>query len=238
MIDIHSHLIYGVDDGAKTLEDSVSIIKDLKNWGYTDLIITPHYITETVYTSPRQDNRIKLAKIQNRLRDEDIDINIYLGNEIYIDRGIEDLLKNYQISPLADTKFLLIELPMSGEFDDYESILTSLVLKGYRVILAHPERYHSFQKNYKKIEYLYNNGIFLQVNLGSLTGKYGKKAEKLAKKLLKDDLVFTLATDIHHKTDTSKFIDALKKLEKCVGAIKADELLNKNPRQILESMIK
>lgn len=238
MIDIHSHLIYGVDDGAKTLEDSISIIKDLKNWGYTDLIITPHYITETVYTSPRQDNRIKLAKLQNRLRAENIDINLYLGNEIYIDRGIENLLKNYQISPLADTKFLLIELPMSGEFDDYESILISLILKGYRVILAHPERYHSFQKDYKKLEYLYENGVIFQSNLGSLTGKYGKKAEKLVKKLLKDDYVFTLATDIHHKTETSKFLDALRKLEKQVGAIKADELMNKNPRQIFNSVLK
>lgn len=238
MIDIHSHLIYGVDDGAKTLEDSISIIKDMKNWGYTDLIITPHYITETVYTAPRQDNRIKLAKLQNRLKAEGVDINLYLGNEIYIDREIENLLNSYQISPLADTKFLLVELPMSGEYDDYESILTSLILKGYRIVLAHPERYHSFQKDYRKIEYLYNNGVLLQCNLGSLNGKYGKKAEKLAKKLLKDDLVFTLATDIHHKTETSRFLDALRKLEKQVGAIRADELLNKNPRQILESVIK
>lgn len=236
MIDIHSHLIPDVDDGTKTPEESEAIIRGLKDLGFNTLIITPHFVSETAYTSPRQTNRLKLAKLQDRLKNTKIDL--FLGNEIYIDREIEKYLKTYQISPLADTKYLLIELPMSGEFEDYESILTSLLLKGYRVILAHPERYHSFQKNYNRVRYLYENGVLFQSNFGSLVGQYGKKPEKLVKKMIKDDLIYTFSTDIHHKSSLSHIEKSLKKLKKYYSSAELDQILDKNPRQILDSVIK
>lgn len=238
MIDIHSHLIPGVDDGAKTLEDSVEMIKDLEKMGFSDLIITPHYIADTAYTSPRQTNRLLLAKLQGRLRDPDSKVKIYVGNEIYIDRRIEDLVNDYKIAPMADSKYLLIELPMSGEYDDYENILISLILRGYRVILAHPERYRSFQKNPKPLRYLFENGVMFQCNFGSLVGQYGKKPKKLVKKLIKADMVYTFSTDLHHKSQEIYINKSLKKLSKYYKKSDLDLILDKNPRQILNSMIK
>ena len=238
MIDIHSHLIPGVDDGAKTLEDSVELIRDLEEKGFDTLIITPHYVAETAYTSPRQTNRLLLAKIQGRLRNSSNKIKLYVGNEIYIDREIEELIRDYKIAPLADSKYLLIELPMSGEFDDYENILISLILRGYRVILAHPERYRSFQKDMKPLRYLFENGVMLQCNYGSLVGQYGKKAEKLVKKLIKEDMVYTFSTDLHHKSQEVYLEKGLKKLRKYYKNSELDQILDKHPRQILESMIK
>jgi len=94
MIDIHSHLLPGVDDGVKTPEESVEIIKNLHRQGITDIIITPHYVSETTWTSSRTNNRILLGRLQNQLRMQGIPVNIYLGNEIYIDRDIEKLLKS------------------------------------------------------------------------------------------------------------------------------------------------
>lgn len=236
MIDIHSHLLPGVDDGVKNLDESIEIIKNLSYRGISDLIITPHYVTETTWTSPRQKNRLIFAKLQERAKD--IPVNLYLGNEIYIDRNIEKLLKDYEISSLADSKFLLIELPMSGEFEDFESILTDLLSKGYRVILAHPERYHSFQKDFKIIERLHENGILFQCNLGSVLGQYGHKPAKLVKKLAKLDLIFCFGTDIHHVRDYSEINKAQKKLERYYTEFELDQILDKNPRQIFKSVIK
>ncbi len=236
MIDIHSHLLPGVDDGVKTFEESVEIIKNLSYRGVSDIIITPHYITETTWTSPRQKNRLIFAKLQERA--SEIPVNLYLGNEIYIDRSIDQLLKKYEISSLADSKFLLVELPISGEFDDYESILTDLLLKGYRVILAHPERYHTIQKNPKIIERLHENGVLFQCNLGSILGQYGHKPQKLVKKLAKANLIFCFGSDIHHIRDYSEINKAQKKLENYYTEFELDQILDKNPRQILGTVIK
>lgn len=238
MIDIHSHLLPGVDDGVKTHEESVEIIKNLHRQGITDIIITPHYVSETTWTSSRTNNRILLGRLQNQLRMQGIPVNIYLGNEIYIDRDIEKLLKSYEISSLNDSKFLLIELPMSGEFTDWEAIITDLLLKGYRVILAHPERYHSFQKNPEIIEDLADNGVLFQCNLGSFIGQYGQKPKQLAKKMAKYDLIFALGTDIHHQRNYDEIKKALKKLKKYYNDAELDQILDKNPRQILRTVIK
>ncbi len=236
MIDVHSHLLPGVDDGVKTFDESIEIIKNLSYRGVSDIIITPHYITETTWTSPRQKNRLIFAKLQEKA--SDIPVNLHLGNEIYIDRDIEQLLKNYEISFLADSKFLLVELPISGEFEDYESILTDLLLKGYRVILAHPERYHTIQKNPKIAEKLHENGILFQCNLGSILGQYGHKPQKLVKKLAKSNLIFCFGTDIHHVRDYSEINKAQKKLERYYTEFELDQILDKNPRQILGTVIK
>lgn len=237
MIDIHSHLLPNVDDGVKSFDESVDIIKNLSYRGVTDIIVTPHYVADTVWTSSRQQNRLLFAKLQQKV--QGIPVNLYLGNEIYIDRDIERLVKSFEISPLADSKFLLIELPMSGEFEDYEAILTDLLLKGYRVILAHPERYHTIQKDWRIAEKLHENGVLLQCNLGSILGQYGHKPAKIVKQLAKSDLIFCFGTDIHHPRDYSEISRARRKLMKYYPSeADLDQILDKNPRQILGSVIK
>ena len=146
MIDIHSHLLYGVDDGCKTIEESIEILKDLECLGYTDIVLTPHYIANSKYTSSKKDNEKKLNALKNELQKRQIHINLYLGNEIYIDEKIDSLLKDKKITSLNDSDYLLIELPMSGEFPGYEDILFDLISKGKKVILAHPERYFALRR--------------------------------------------------------------------------------------------
>ena len=233
MIDIHCHLLYGIDDGSKSLESSVDIINDLSKIGYTDIILTPHYISNTKYNSPKEDNMILLSNLQEALKENKIDVNLYLGNEIYITRRISDLLDRGKISSLNDSKYLLIELPMNGEYN-YMDVFEDLIYEGYKIILAHPERYHSFQKDFDRVYELEELGVYFQCNIESILGSYGKGAIKMVKRMYKEKLVSFLATDIHHKKrDYKKFDKAFKKIKKFLTDEELKELLIKNPSKII-----
>ena len=234
MIDIHSHVLPGIDDGSKNITMSLDILKGLEEQGVTDLICTPHYIAETSQISPRNKNLELLEKLQKSAEKKGLKIKLYLGNEIYIDKNIPKLLRLKKISPLGKSKYLLVELPMSGEFEQYEDILLNLIQKKWKVILAHPERYHSFQKNYSKLTELHNQGILLQCNLGSFIGQYGKHAKKTAQKIAKDKLIYCVGTDIHHTRDYTEIAKAQKKLRKYYEFYELDAILVQNPLKIVQ----
>ncbi len=233
MIDLHSHILPGIDDGAKTFDDSLEILRGLASQGITEVVLTPHYVVDTSYVSTRKANQKIFAELQTKIKQANIPVQVYLANEIYIDREIEKLLKAEIISPINDTKNILVELPMSGEFQDYEDILLSLKYAGWNVILAHPERYHSFQKNYNLILSLVNQGILLQSNLGSIIGQYDKEAKKTVKHLAKDKLIYCFGTDIHRVRDFSEIAKAQKKLRKYYSEEELEEVLNRNPHKII-----
>lgn len=238
MIDIHSHLLPGVDDGSQSLEDSVEIIRGLAEQGITDIIVTPHYIAETDSVSPRARNLELLDELRHTVATANLSVNLHLGNELYIDAELQHLLKSGTISPLADSSYILVELPMSGEYDDFEEILAELQELGWRVILAHPERYYAMQQDYNKLLDLHARGVLFQCNLGSIIGQYGKTACKTLKKLAKDNLIFAFGTDIHHQRDYREIAKAQKKLGKFYSAETLRLILEQNPRQIIESVIK
>lgn len=234
MTDIHSHLIYGVDDGAKTLEESIEILSDLKKCGYDNIILTPHYIKDSTYQSTKEENLKKLKVLRAALKYYNIDLNLYLGNEIYIDDNIYELLQSGKITSLNNTRYLLIELPMSGIYDEYKEIFISLMKKGYRVILAHPERYKSFQEDFNKIYELESIGVYFQSNLDSIVGKYGENAEKIIKRLLKEKKIAFLASDIHHKKhDYDKWKTAKEIALKYITEEEYNILVNENPSQLI-----
>ena len=233
MIDIHNHLLYGIDDGSKSIDDSVNIIREMSKIGYTDIILTPHYISHSKYNSPRDKNLILFENLRNALSENGIDINLYLGNEIYINHHIGDLLDNGKVSSLNGSKYLLIELPMNGEYD-YMDVFEDLIYDGYKVILAHPERYHAFQKDFDKIYDLEEIGVYFQCNIESILGSYGKGAIKMVKRMYKEKKVSFLATDIHHKKrDYGKFDKAKKKIRKFLSSSEMEELLVENPSKII-----
>ena len=134
MIDIHSHILPGIDDGAGTFDDSIEILSDLSSNGVTDIIATPHFIKESRYTSPVEDNKALLGELVERLKEENISINVFLGNEIYIDEDIKGLIDAGQIFPLNGGEYLLVEFPLNDEFPNYEDIFLDLMQNGYKVI--------------------------------------------------------------------------------------------------------
>lgn len=234
MIDVHSHILYGIDDGSRNIEESISIIRNYNLMGIKDIVATPHYINNSSYISDKKNNINIINTLKKELVKNNIDTNLYLGNEIYIDENIEDLLKKGIISSLNDTKYLLVELPMSGEKDNYYDIFIDLINCGYKVILAHPERYISFQKDFNRIYELNDIGVLFQCNIGSILGEYGRNAKKTLKRLLKEDLVYVFGTDIHRDKKDYKFIlKGKNKLLKYISNEKFKELTEENTKKII-----
>ena len=235
MIDLHSHILPGIDDGSPDFETSVALVSELAVGGVTEVIATPHYIEETIYTSPRTANMKLLTTLRRHLKKAGIPVKVHLGNEIYITPDILKLLKAREISPLgkATSKYLLVELPMNGKFPNYADIFLSLIRSGYKVVLAHPERYSSFASDFDLVSELYDMGVLMQCNLGSFAGIYGKTVLKLACRLAKEKMIFALGSDIHHVRGGKWMPAAFKKLSKFYSADELGELLEKNPKKVL-----
>ena len=234
MIDTHTHVLFGIDDGAKTLEDSVELVRELSLQGITDVVATPHYIDESSYVSKVADNKKILTILKRKLKSEKIDVNVVLGNEIYINSGILKLIKDKKISTVGTSKYLLIELPMSGEYPNYEDIFVEILHAGYKVILAHPERYDAMQKDFQLLKDLYDMGVLFQCNIGSIVGRYGKGAKKTVKKLAKNKMIFEFGSDIHHLRGTKEIPLAQKKFRKYYKEQELEEILVDNPKKTLK----
>ncbi|MBO6195182.1 MAG: hypothetical protein J6O56_02405 [Bacilli bacterium] len=235
MIDIHSHLIYGVDDGSKDIETSINILDSLSKNGVTDIILTPHYITDTNYVSSKTDNITKLYELKREVKKQGININLYLGNEIYIDPNILDFIKDNKMCSLNNSEYILVELPMSGNYPDYQDILQDLIRIGFKVILAHPERYGSFQKDFNKVLEMVDMGVLLQCNIDSILGNYGKDAKKTMKLILKNKLVSFVGTDIHSvKNDYSYLEKAKNKFKKYLSDEEIDDIFVNNAKKIIQ----
>ena len=234
MIDIHSHLLFGIDDGSRSIEESIYIINKLSKIGYTDIILTPHFINGSSYMNSRENNLELLKKLKVGLIKYKVPVNIYLGNEIYIDSELIDLFKKGIISSLNNSKYLLIELPMSGENEIYYDVFLDLINMGYKVILAHPERYISFQKDFNKVYELKELGVLFQCNVGSILGDYGSNAKKTIKRLLKEHLISFMGTDIHHNKKDYLFVEnAKKKFRKYLTDKEIEDIFENNPRKYL-----
>jgi protein-tyrosine phosphatase len=238
MIDIHCHLMPSVDDGAKDLEETLAMFENAYTSGVTDIILTPHYIKGTKYTI----NNAQKKKITNILREAlrrtDMDINIYFGNEVYIDSELPELIKKGEVSTLADSRYVLVELPVHAIDNNAGNVFFQLRSEGYIPIIAHPERYEYFQKHPEKVMDYVKLGCLLQGNYMSLLGKYGKKAEKTLKILLKNNVIKFLCSDIHHSYNDYHLPEAQKRVLKIV---KDEDVVNKlfieNPENVINDKI-
>lgn len=233
IIDIHSHVLYGVDDGSRSLDESLEIIDYLKSIGITDIVLTSHYIKDTKYEKDVKTRSKLIDYLKNRIKDKDV--NIYLGNEVFLCDEVIDLYEKNKITTLNDSKYMLVELPLTNYFSNYQNVLCDMVDYGIVPVMAHPERYKFIQKDKKRINEILDYGCLLQCNIDSLIGKYGNSAKRVAKWLLKNDLVSFVATDTHRVGNTKELEKAYKKLKKLVGEEKYLELTYTNPKRILDN---
>ena len=235
MIDMHNHILYGIDDGCKTIEESIETIKNMKKIGFNNIVLTPHYIEDSSF---KANNNLKLQRLEilkEELLKNNIDVNLFLGNEIFINESINELIINKEIRSINNTRYILIELPFNNQILNLDDYLYELKLKGYKIIIAHPERYTYFKDNYEEARKLYDSGVLFQVNYGSIIGQYGSSSLKLVKKLLKDDMVDFISTDIH-KPSSSLFdkFDLIKhKIIKIIGEDKFKDISYNNILKVI-----
>lgn len=196
-VDIHSHLLPNIDDGSKSFEESVALIKRLSNYGIKNFVITPHIMDGVWNNTPRNINQ-KLFEFTNYLKTQEIyDINIRAAAEYMIDANFEILLSKKELLTIND-KYLLIELSYFNPPINLKEILFKIQIAGYQPILAHPERYTFYHSNYKEFFKLKERGCLFQLNLLSLSQHYGSKTTKIAEQLLKDNLIDFTGTDTHN----------------------------------------
>lgn len=237
MVDLHSHILPNIDDGSKSKKESLAILKKASENGITDIVLTPHYILGSAYNSAKKKNEELLNDLKETLRKENIPLNLYLGNEIYIDDSLVKKLKEGVFSSLNDTKYVLFELPMNNEYKALKQILFDLQSNGYIPVIAHPERYYFLKENPKRIEELIEAGALFQSNIGSLFSRYGKEAKKTLELFLKHHMITFLSSDIHHETDT--FYEDIPRLKKILRNIISEEymeeLLTTNGKKLLQN---
>lgn len=226
MTDVHSHILFGIDDGSRDIDESILILKKLKNVGFDSVILTPHFIFDSNYNSTYKDNYNIFNELKERIKKENLNIDIYLGNEIFINNNIVELLKNNMISGLNNSKYLLIEFPFHNKILNLEDILYEIKCQGYEVVIAHPERYDYFKENYDFVDNLRKDGFFFQANYSSILGYYGKDSAKLLKYMLKKHYIDFFGTDIH-RIDKSYVADNFKKIEKQIIKITGNSYYEK-----------
>lgn len=239
MIEFHSHLLPNIDDGSKSFEESLNTIKKMIDLGYKKIVITPHYINGTSFNANNSKKWQLFTDLKEKVKESNLDIELFLGNEIFIDENILSLIKQNEICTINDTKYIFIELARHDVVNNLEEIIFKLISKGIIPIIAHPERYIFIKKDYEKINKLITLGVLFQVNFESINGKYGRESKKLVKYIFKNNLAKFIGGDIHHE-DSDFFIKydkTKRKIIKLIGINKFEELTIINPNKVLNNEI-
>ncbi|MGB5668160.1 MAG: CpsB/CapC family capsule biosynthesis tyrosine phosphatase [Maribacter sp.] len=196
-VDIHNHILHGLDDGAKTVEDSIEMIRAFSEIGIKNFIATPHIMHSYYPNTPETINKsltiLKNELLKNGMRD----ISIQAAAEHMIDGNFESILADGTVMPLPH-HYLLVEMSYLQPSINFDEAILKISSNNYSTILAHPERYVYLHTNFKKYNKYKEKGILFQLNLLSLSDYYGKKVQQMAIKLLERGLIDYLGSDIHN----------------------------------------
>lgn len=202
--DMHSHLLPGIDDGAPDVDTSIELIKGLMDFGIRKVVTTPHIISDMYRNSP--DTIFPALKlVQDELKARGIDFGIRAAAEYMLDSYFMELLENKSVLLTVKDNLILTEFSFSSMPSSPEKMSFAIITEGYTPILAHPERYPYYFRDFSGFNRLQELGYLLQVNLLSLTGYYGKDVQKAAQYIIKNDLASFVGTDLHHQ----RHLDAL-----------------------------
>ncbi len=203
-LDLHSHLIAGVDDGVETIDESIEIILELKKLGVFNIITTPH-IKQERYPNSSMQIKCGLGLLRKELNRRKIKIRIDVAAEYYADEYFLELLLKRDIMTFGES-YVLFELSYKHCPSNLEEIIDAIKEAGYIPVLAHPERYLYMLENFHLYHMMKDKGVYFQLNINSLSGYYSPKARKIAKTLLKKDMIEFVGSDTHKM----KHLEALK----------------------------
>lgn len=231
MYDIHCHLIYGEDDGSRSIEESIEMIKTYKSIGYDGSILTPHY-DDGRYLVTSEKTIEKMNLIKERLNKENIEFELFTGNEIQIDENTINLIKNNKVLRLNNSRYILCELPFSTKPLYAKEIFYKMQLEGRIPIIAHPERYSYIKSDIEYFSNFIKSGCLLQLNLSSLTSN---SLSSISKELLERNMIHFVATDSHQsKWRNPNVKDELDILKDLVGDEKFVQLTATNPKKVIK----
>lgn len=218
--DCHAHLLPGIDDGPKTDADAVALVEEMLRLGFRQLAATPHVMADFYPNTPAT-IRAAYQRLQDALQAAGREVAIHVAAEYLLDEGFGKLLQKDELLTLPG-RHVLVEMSFYGEFPQLDQYLFQLQTRGYRPILAHPERYAYYAGNIERCRQLREQGALIQVNLLSLAGYYDRSVQRMAEKLLKQQLVDLVGTDVHHAQHTAALADALqsKAIQRALGQVR------------------
>ncbi len=221
-VDIHSHLLPGLDDGVKSVEESIYIFKTLQRLGYNKVITTPH-IMHDQYPNTPEDILVKTSEVKKALDKEQINIKIEAAAEYYLDEQLAKKLNDNERLLTFNKNYLLFETSFINKPVFLEEAIFNMNTNGYQPVLAHPERYVYLQSDKKLIEQLRNMNVLFQINMLSLFGYYSPDVKKNAKNLISANLADFIGTDCHSAFQADEIM-------KAVSSKKNRQLLSLNVR--------
>lgn len=194
--DMHSHLIPGIDDGAPDITTVITILELMSNLGYKKVITTPHIMND-LYRNTSAIIQEGEAKVKEAIQQAGIQIEFKAAAEYLLDEGFGRLVERKELLTVSDN-YLLVELPYFSPPANLKEIIFDVQLAGYKIILAHPERYTYWHKNFGQYEDLHARGLHFQLNIISTSGYYSANTRKLSQRLIDAGMIDFLGTDIHN----------------------------------------
>lgn len=195
-VDMHSHFIPGIDDGAKTISESLEMLRGMKDAGYRKVITTPHIMSDFFRNTPEIIHS-GLSKLREAAASAGIEIEIEAAAEYYFDFELEQKLDQGKLLTFGDA-YLLFEVSYMNAPDGLEGVVFKMQTQGYKPVLAHPERYPYWFRDLKNFEKLKDKGVLFQLNINSLTGYYSPATLKIAEQMIDKGWYEFIGSDCHH----------------------------------------
>ncbi len=236
MIDLHAHFLPGVDDGARSLRESLEMLRQAERDGTERIVATPHQLHPAGYHVEPARAREKLAEVEAAARAEGLELELGLAAEVHFSEGIPEGVAEGRILPLSPCgRYFLFELPVTSIPGNIHEVVFALQTAGCYPVLAHPERNFEVMARPEIARDLRKRGVLLQVTAMSITGRFGRGSEKAAKRLLRWGAVDVIASDAHNpRRRPPGLARAVKAASRLVGREAAERMVTETPRRILE----
>jgi protein-tyrosine phosphatase len=235
MIDLHSHLLPGIDDGPPTMQESLKMARIYEGAGYHQVVATPHWIPGTPWISTPAEIRNKVDELNEFLRYEKVSLEVLPGMEIALEPDIPAFLDKGTLQPLGGKSYVLIETPYQMLPLGWEQVFFEIISKGYNILLAHPERCAQLASHHHLIDALKAADVCLQINWDSFLGYQGRETAKLARYMAAKGYISCLATDSHDpdNRNAGSVQRAALEVENLVGRQNLQLLAGENPARVL-----
>jgi protein-tyrosine phosphatase len=232
-IDIHSHLLPGIDDGCREIEESIACVRMLQEAGYVGSVCTPHIWHELFPLNVPDNIRVWTDHLQADLRNAGLDYRVWPGGELRLFEGVTDWCRRHGVPTLGDSKCVLVDFWDFNWPRWINGVFVWLIERGYQPILAHPERIHCRKGLDERLRELEKMGVWLQGNFNSVTGAEGPEADDFIRQLLREDRFRLLALDMHRPDTLESRLDGVRMVAREFGPARLDLYTIEAPRQLI-----
>ena len=235
MIDLHTHILPGIDDGVKTEDDAVTFARVAVADGVTTIVATPHH-RDGFYLNPREEVLAGVSALAKRLDAEGVRVRLLPGAEVHVCADLVERVRSGHATTLADNgRTVLFELSMSQYPFDLENLVYQMRLAGLQVLLAHPERIRYFKDDVGRYESLVRQGAYGQITTGSVLGVFGEEIESFSEDLVRRRLVHVIASDAHNVRGRPPVLsEAVERVAEWIGPADARRMVEDIPAAFLE----